>query len=204
MKQLTTRTTQPGDLMLKINTGSFSGKLIKLGQTLAGQKNADVVHAGILFDNNFIIEAQGGGLMAHDVRVQNKDIGYLVFRPNSVNLARGAANCAKLMFDIQSTHKTLKYAYAGAAGSLMGGKGHAMKGGDMDQLLDDILSGKGHPFFCSHFVVYVYQFVAEQNKIPAKSIFPMNAAKVSPSTLASNLKTNSFFQEAGYLMPNER
>jgi ATP phosphoribosyltransferase len=67
-----------------------------------------------------------------------------------------------------------------------------------------ILAGKGHPFFCSQFVVYVYQFVAEQNRVSARDVFNLSDVKVSPSELASKLQRNRFFNEAGYMMPNER
>jgi len=71
-------------------------------------------------------------------------------------------------------------------------------------LLDRILAGKGHPFFCSQFVVYVYQFVAEQNGMRGAQWFNLNDAKVSPSVLASKLQGSPFFTEVGYMMPNAR
>ena len=204
MQQLRTRDLKPGDLMLKASDGSFLAKAISLGQNLVGQLNPKIVHAGVMFDNTYIIEAQGSGIAANDLRIQNKHYGYLVHRPVRSNFGQGAGTCAKIMFDIQMRNKNLKYNLIGAIGSLFGGSGKATTPADMDSLLDRILAGKGHPFFCSQFVVYVYQFVAEQNGVHASQLFNLNDAKVSPSVLASKLHGSSFFTEAGYMMPDER
>lgn len=204
MKQLRTRDLRPGDVLLKISDGSLVSRAISLGQNLRGQLNPRVVHAGVLFDNNYIIEAQGSGISANDLRVQNLQYGYLAYRPGQQKLGEGAGTCAKLMFDIQGRNKNLKYDLFGALGSLIGGQGQAKTAAAMDDLLDRILAGKGQPFFCSQFVVYVYQFVAEQCGIAATTIFGFSDAKVSPSLLASKLQGHRFFTEAGYLMPKER
>ena len=66
------------------------------------------------------------------------------------------------------------------------------------------LKGRGHRLYCSQFVVYTFQFVAEQNNIPPARFFNANDARVSPSNLASLLQGNPNFREAGYLMPNQR
>lgn len=203
MTQLTSRQLQPGDLMLKLNSGSITNQLIQLGQSLRGQANAQVTHAGLMFDNNYIVEAQGSGIEAHDIRVQNAQFGYVVLRARNARLAQGAGTCAKMMFDIQATQQTMKYSLSGAVKSLFGG-GSARTAVSMDTLLDDVLSGKGHPFFCSQFVVYVYQFVAEQNGIRGSQIFQIHDAKVSPATLATILAGNSNFVETGYLLPGAR
>jgi hypothetical protein len=108
------------------------------------------------------------------------------------------------MFDIHKSGGSLKYGLGGAISSLFGGGGKAASPGQMDTLLDRILEGKSHPFFCSQFVVYVYQFVAEQNGIAAGRLFNFSDAKVPPTKLASALTGHSSFQEVGYLMPNER
>lgn len=204
MQQLRTRDLQPGDVMLKASDSSILSKAISFGQNMVGQLNTQIVHAGVMFDKTFIIEAQGSGISANDLRVQDKKYGYLVYRPVRANFGQGAGTCAKIMFDIQMRNKNLKYNLLGAIGSLFGRAGTAMTAADMDSLLDRILAGKGHPFFCSQFVVYVYQFVAEQNGVPASQMFNLNDAKVSPSVLASKLRGSADFKEAGYMMPNER
>jgi len=204
MRQLKTSDLKPGDVMLKISDGSVLATAISLGQNMLGQLNPQVVHAGVMFDSTYIIEAQGSGISANDLRVQNLKYGYLVFRPGRSNFGQGAGTCAKIMFDIQMRNKNLHYNLIGAIGSLFGCAGNAKTAADMDSLLDRILAGKGHPFFCSQFVVYVYQFVAEQNGIPAAQLFNLSDAKVSPSVLASLLQGSAFFNEAGYMMPNQR
>jgi hypothetical protein len=204
MQQLLCKDLQSGDLMLKVNSGTFSNRLIALGQKLGGQANSQVTHAGVMFDKTLIIEAQGGGVKANDLRVQNKDLGYLVYRPTHPAIANGAGACAKLLFDIQGRHGNLKYNLVGTSGTLGGRPGSPQSRGDMDALLDRILAGKTHPMFCSQFVVYLYQFVAEQNGIAAATLFNIRDAKVSPATLAALLQSNGYFAEAGYLIPKER
>jgi hypothetical protein len=204
MQPLKTRDLQPGDVMLKVPDKSGISKAISLGQALAGQFYPWIVHAGVMFDNTYIIEAQGKGISANDLRVQNLEYGYVVFRPVQQNFGQGAGTCAKLMFDIQTRNRNLKYNLIGAIGSLFGGPGRALNPAEMDGLLDRILAGKNHPFFCSQFVVYVYQFVAEQNGIPATQVFNLNDAKVSPSILASRLENSDYFNGVGLMVPKQR
>jgi hypothetical protein len=193
-----------GDILLKASDGSAVSKAIQLGQSVMGGKNAGVVHAGVMFDKTCVIEAQGGGILAHDLRVQNRDYGYYVFRCAQVNMARGAGTCAKMMFDIHNRGGNLGYSLGGAIGSLFGGKGNAASRDEMDALLDRILDGKNQRFFCSQFVVYVYQFVAEQCGVAAQTVFKMSDAKANPSVLAASLAGRALFKEQGYLMPRER
>jgi len=202
--QLGCRDLAAGDILLKVNDGSVLAGAIQFGQALRGGANSAVVHAGVLFDPTFIIEAQGHGISANDLRVQNKEYGYYVFRCLHPNMAAGAATCARMMFDIHQSGKTLGYSITGAIGSLFGRRGSAATPTQMDQLLDRVLTGKQHRFFCSQFVVYVYQFVAEQNGVPAGRIFNVADAMVPPSLLAADLANHSSFAEVGYLMPGAR
>lgn len=203
MNQLRCRDLRAGDLLLKLNAGSLINRVIRFGQSLVGQQNSEIVHAGILFDSTYIVEASGPGVIANDLRTKNLPFAYYVFRCTNPNLAAGAGTCAKMMFDIHSSQGSLKYSATGAAASLFG-SGKPLAPEEMDALLDRILEGKNNPFFCSQFVVYVYQFVAEQCGIPAATVFNLQDAKVSPSRLASYLQSHPLFQEAGYLMPKER
>ncbi len=74
----------------------------------------------------------------------------------------------------------------------------------MVKLFNRIREGAKQPFFCSQFVVFVYQFAGQQMGYNPNAIFAASAARVSPSTLASLLQTNSYFEEAGYVMAGER
>ena len=205
MNQLLCKDLRPGDLLLKFNSGSATNKIIALGQAARGQLNPEVVHAGVMFNQTYIVEASGGGIHASDMRVQNASFGYLVYRPTNASVAEGAGTCAKIMFDIHKTRGNLTYSIPGAVGSLFpSGAGGPATRDEMDATLDRILEGRTHQFFCSQFVVYVFQFVAEQNRIPAMSYFAIRDGKVSPSTLASMLQTSGVFREAGYMMPGER
>jgi len=119
-------------------------------------------------------------------------------------MADGAGTCAKMMFDIHQRGKSLGYSLGGAIGSLFCRGGKPTGAGDMDALLTRILEGRQHRFFCSQFVVFVYQFVAEQNRIPGAALFNVNDAKVEPSELAAKLQHHQYFQEIGCMMPDQR
>ena len=194
----------PGDLMLKVNDSSAISKAITFGQQMRNLPNAFVVHAGIMFDQHYIIEAQRAGIDANDLRVgHDLGCGYYVFRASNRNMAQGAATCAKMMFDIHKTGRNLPYSVPGAVGSLFGA-GKAKTRSEWDALLDRILAGKHSSFFCSQFVVMVYQFVGEQMGIPGASVFNYSDAKVNPALLAADLSRNPKFKEAGYMLPKER
>jgi len=51
----------------------------------------------------------------------------------------------------------MKYNTPGVVTGIFGNKGTSKSAGEMDALLTKVLQGKGHKFFCSQFVVYVYQ-----------------------------------------------
>jgi hypothetical protein len=198
------RDLRPGDLMLQYSAGTIAGRLISFGEWAHGQSNSSIIHAGVLFDGNIIIEALGGGILASDLRVQDRKYSYLVYRPVSANIAQGAASCAKMMFDIHGAQGSLPYSIRGAVGSVIGGHGRAATGVQMEKTLDDILHARSHPFFCSQFVVYVYQFVAEQNGMPGSRMFNLGDPKVSPALLANKLEGNGLFQKVGIMRANER
>ena len=206
MPQLFCRDLKCGDIMLQVSSGAFTSKLVSLGQRLAGQLNPLVVHAGIMFDSTFVIESLAQGVTANDLRTGNIKVGYMVFRPSAGNakLANGAGTFAKVLFDVHKTRSSAGYAWVGAVMSLVGRVGRAPSTTAMDAVIDDILAGRKHHFFCSQLVVMVYRFVAEQNGMSGAQLFPFADAKVSPSLLASHLHATPAFEEIGYLMPNER
>jgi hypothetical protein len=202
MEQLLCRDLKPGDILLKMANGSLTNKLIQLGQRLTGQPNAFLAHAAIALDTQFAIEAQASGVTANHLAMKNKDCGYIVYRCTNVALGRGAATAAKLLFDINQAGGKLKYNYMGALTSAFG-SGTPKTAKQVDGLLDGVLGGHGHRFFCSQFVAFVYQFAALQSGAAA-SVFQLSDTKVSPSALACMLQRNPYFREAGYMMPNER
>ena len=204
MKQLLCRDLKPGDILLKMATHSFTNRLIRLGQELAGQPNAFLGHAAIALDAQFAIEAQAHGITANHLNMKDRECGYIVYRPNNSSLGRGAATAAKLLLDVNQRQGNLKYAAGGALKSIFGGTGTAKSGGDFDALLDRILAGRNQPFFCSQFVVYVYQWAGEQSGMSPQSIFSVSDAEATPSVLASKLVHNAQFSEAGYMLPHER
>lgn len=200
--QLTTKDLQAGDLLLKSFSGSIVNKAIRLGQR--GLLNPNIVHAGVMFDNIYQIESQGKGVIAQDMRVQNKGSGYIVYRPRNKILANAASRCAKIFLDCNSNNNTLKYSFTGPMKTRFGVGGKSKSASQMDKIFSDIFSGTGHKMFCSQFVTFTYQFAATQIGMNPNQVLPINDAKASPSVLANKLQNNSAFEEIGYVMPNER
>jgi hypothetical protein len=210
LTQLRCRDLAPGDILLKVSDGSITSRVIGLGQRLVGQVDTQFIHAGLMFDRNVMIEAQRGGVSANDLRTPridgkgNKPYGYLIFRCTMAHVADGAGTFAKVLFDVHTRGRNLKFAYAGAVGALGGPAGRPHSRSAMDDRVDEILAGRNHRFFCAQLVVMTYQFAAEQNGIAAAGVFRDADRSVSPSTLAARLNGHALFREAGYLMPNER
>jgi hypothetical protein len=205
MKQLRCIDLKPGDILLKMANDTVTHAIIQFGQrVLAGQKNWRLAHAAIAFDTQFAIEAQAVGVTANHLMMKDRDCGYIVFRPQNKALGQGAATAAKLLFDIAKTHGNMKYNTPGVVTAIFGNKGTSKSADEMDALLTKVLEGKGHKFFCSQFVVYVYQWAAEQCGIPGRSVFDIADPKVSPSDMATLLVQSSHFTEAGYMVANER
>jgi hypothetical protein len=213
---------RPGDIMLKVIDRAFLSRGIGGLQRLSRAAKPYVIHAGVMFDKTYIIEASGEGIRGNDLRVQNKKMTYLVYRCPNTNIARGAANCSKMLFDIHQRRTTkheikigskrwrwksggpLSYNLLGAFKSLRGPGGTASTPTEMDDLLTDILYDQSRPFFCSHFIVYVFQFVAVQCHRQPSSIFQDSAATVHPSALAGKLEANPNFNKVGIMLPNTR
>jgi hypothetical protein len=111
-----------------------------------------------------------------------------------------------MMFDIHAASGNLKYDLLSAIKSIFGPKGQSLAPRDMDDLLTRILQGKRQKFFCSQFVGYIYQWVAEQIGIRASDVFDLNDAKVSTSELPVRLlmAKSAYFSEIGWMLENER
>jgi hypothetical protein len=170
--QLFGRDLQSGDIRLEVNAGSAVHQAIRFGQKLMGRGNEELIHAGILFDNRYLIESDGHGISAADMYLQDKEYSYQVFRPKNVRLAAGAATCAKVFMDIHARTGGMPYSITGAVSSIFKKPGIAPSRTQMDVAFGQLINGKNHPFFCSQFVVFVFQFVAEQNHLAAGKIFP--------------------------------
>lgn len=204
IQQLRMRDLRAGDIMLKFSDGTLVSNIISLGQRLFGKKdNPLVTHAGLMYDNRYIIESQGDGVVANDISVGDRAYGYIVFRCNNNDLAAGAAQFAKIMFDVHGKKKSLKYGLQQAAMSLLR-SGQESDSANLEKRVDKILKGKSHRFFCSQFVGFVYQYVGEQNGINANGIFKVKDTLISPTLLAASLVESTLFEEIGYLVPNER
>ena len=201
--KLTCRNLAPGDVLLKLNAGSKTNVIIELAQRAVGAEFPEVVHAGVLFDPHYMIEASGGGIHANDLRVQNAAFEYVVYRCSNPSIAAGAGTYAKILLDIHAEHHSVKYNLVGAIKSLVGGKGKATPRAQMDARLDAMLAGQNRPNFCSQFVVAVYQFAAEQNGKAGSTMFDAVDA-VPPSRLLSMLRRTQSFRQVGYLAKNAR
>jgi hypothetical protein len=201
--QLTCKQLEPGDLLLKLNAGSKVNVIIEAMQSLTGAEFPSVVHAGVLFDPHYIIEASGVGIHANDLRVTNAGLEYIVYRCTTRSIAAGAGTYAKILLDIHAEHHSVQYNLLGAVKSLFSGAGKASTRSEMDARLDAMLAGKNRPNFCSQFVVAVFQFAAEQNGRGASTVFEAFDA-VPPSRLLSMLRRTQSFRQVGYLAANAR
>ncbi|MBP1599631.1 MAG: hypothetical protein H6R26_3408 [Proteobacteria bacterium] len=222
MEPLRCRDLAPGDVMLKVIDNTLLSIGIASLQALWMAAKPHIVHAGVMFDKTYIIEAAREGIRGNDLRVQNKNIAYLVYRCTRPDMALGAANCVKMLFDIHQRRTTrheikigskrwrwktggpLSYNLGGALKSLAGPSGSASTPTEMDDLLTDILEGKSRPFFCSHYVVYVFQFVGVQCRLQPSEVFEDAAATIHPSALAGKLEANPYFNPVGIMLPNVR
>ncbi len=165
------------------------------------------MHAGIMSDPYHIVEAQATGISENDLRTDNWNLAYAVFRCASRHAAMGAAACAKMFYDIHKETGNLPYNLLGAHQSLHHtGTGNAPSPNEMHQLLDDVLANKKRAFFCSQFVVYVYQFVAEQNRFNPGYFFTKSSAKMPPGELCETLLRDPLrkFRYVGMMAPGER
>jgi hypothetical protein len=222
VEPLECRDLTPGDVMLKVVDSAPLSIGIASLQALTMAAKPHIVHAGVMFDKTYIIEAAAEGIRGNDLRVQNKKMTYLVYRCTRTDMGQGAAMCAKLLFDIHQRRTTshelkigsqrfrwktggpLGYNLLGAFKSLAGVGGTAATPTEMDDLLTDILAGRAHAFFCSHFVVYVFQFVGVQCGLLPTAVFPDAAATVHPSALAGKIETSPFFKPVGFMQPDVR
>jgi hypothetical protein len=201
--QLTCRHLEPGDVLLKLNAGNAVNTIIELAQRAIGSEFPEVVHAGVMFDPHYIVEASGVGVHANDLRVQNAAFEYVVYRCTSPAIAAGAATYAKILLDIHAEQHSVKYNLLGAIKSLVAGTGKASSRAQMDSRMDAMLAGRNRPNFCSQFVVATYQFAAEQNGKGAATVFDAFDA-VPPSRLLSMLRRTQSFRQVGYLAKNAR
>ncbi len=205
MKLLKCRDLKSGDIMLQFNSGAIAAKIIQLAERLVGQANHSVVHAGILSDQDTIVEALTNGITKCTLRRSDHlHLSYWVWRATAMNIGTGAGTCAEMMCDIHKAQKTIAYNTFGLTGALSTGNSKPLSALTMDEILDKILHGKGHPFFCSQFVIYTYQFVAAQNGLTPSQAFNVNDAKVSPARLTALLQQSPMFQHVGLLQGGDR
>lgn len=204
IKQFKCDDLKPGDILVKFSDQSWLNWIIENMQYFLGGKNSQVTHAGIIYDQKHLIEVQAEGVVADDLTKENTPYGYIVFRCKNKKLADGAAQFAKILVDVSAKKKNMKYAMLDAVYALHPGKEDAEDKKALEETVEAILTDQGHDFFCSHLVVFIYQFVAEQNGMKGSDVFKLKASLVSPSTLAAHLVDSKVFDEVGYLMPHER
>src|ERR1700744_2318712 len=146
-KQLRCADLAGGDIMLQYNQGNVAGKLIAFGQAMVGDKSSEIVHAGVMFDKSYMIEALMQGISGSDLRVGNKGMAYRVYRPRNRMLATTESNVVKFLFDHHQSHGSMPYSWGGAVGAI--GAARPMSADGVDKMLDDIFKLKPTAFFCS-------------------------------------------------------
>jgi hypothetical protein len=197
------RDLKAGDIMVQESMNNIAGKAISFGQAKVGQKNWNFVHAGIMYDNTFILEALGAGISSNDIRVGTRMCGYSVFRPKNPQLATIAANFGELLFDSHGARHKLNYSVIGAIKSL-GSEKSPKTTSAVDTMVDKIFGSSGKSFFCSQFVVVTYQIAGGQIGMAPATIFPLDDGAVSPARLETMLQTSHAFSYVGVMEPNKR
>jgi hypothetical protein len=201
-KQLRCADLKGGDILLQFSTGNVVGKLIAFGQAMAGDKSSEFVHAGVMLDKTYMVEALMQGVTASDLRIQNKSFSYRVYRPRDSMLGATEANVAKFLFDHHQNNGSLPYSYVGAVAAI--GVAKPMSASHVDGVMDKIFSAQSSAFYCSQFVVLSYQLAAAQMGLSPASVFALDDTKMPPSRLAAACEQSVAFENLGYLSPNER
>ena len=189
--------------MLQESLGNAAGKLISFGQAKVGQANANFVHAGIMYDTTYILEALGAGIASNDIRIGTRACGYTVYRPRDQKLATIAANFGKLLFDSHGARHKLNYSVLGAIKSL-GSEKSPKTVSEVDKMVDKIFGSQGKSFFCSQFVVVTYQIAGGQIGLPPAAVFSLDDGAVSPARLETMLQSSHMFNHVGDMVPNTR
>jgi hypothetical protein len=201
-KQLRCADLKGGDILLQFSTGNVVGKLIAFGQAMVGDTNSEFVHAGVMRDKHYMIEALMQGITASDLRIQNKTFSYRVYRPRDPMLGGTEANVVKFLFDHHQNNGSLPYSYVGAVAAI--GVAKPMSSSHVDGVMDQIFSAKSSALFCSQFVVMSYQLAAAQMGLSPAAVFALDDTKMPPSRLASACEQSVAFENIGYLSANER
>ena len=210
MPQIHCSDLHAGDIMLKVSDGSLTSKIISGGQSVFGKVNKDIVHAGVMADQETIVEAQAAGVSSNSLMLedQNYKYAYYVFRCTDGAVAQGAGDCAKLLADTHREAEVLPYSKLKAALSLFGGGGGQSRSRiDLDQFWTGIFEGSSTGLFCSQLVVLIYQLVGEQFRISGTvkpTLFSQNDKKMNPADLASALNASPNFVEVGWMFSRER
>lgn len=194
---------QPGDIMLKYGDGSRLSGLIGWGQRVFQSKstkmgNTSIVHAGIMLNGEQIIESQGSGVSINDLRTDNADYDYEVYRCLLTNVADMAGAVAGMILSQHNATGAAKYSIPGAAKSLFGTP-PAATDSVVNSTINQLAAGQGQKFFCSQFVVLCFQYAAAQQGLSAQSIFQLNSNGYSPNKLKEDLFKSQFFFKAGIL-----
>jgi hypothetical protein len=197
------RDLKAGDIMVQESMNNAVGKVIAFGQSKFGQANSNFVHAGIMYDSTYVLEALGAGIVSNDIRVGTRACGYSVFRPKNQQLATIAANFGKLLFDSHGARHKLKYSVVGAIKSL-GSEKSPKTTSEVDRLVDKIFGSTGKSFFCSQFVVVTYQIAGGQIGIAPAAVFPLDDGAISPARLETRLQSSRVFDQVGVMEPNKR
>jgi hypothetical protein len=197
------RDLKAGDIMVQASMNNVAGKAISFGQARVGQANSNYVHAGIMYDTTYILEALGSGIASNDIRIGTRACGYSVFRPKNAQLGTIAANFGKLLFDSHGARHKLNYSVLGAIKSL-GSEKSPKTSSEIDKMVDKIFGSSGKAFFCSQFVVVTYQVAGGQIGLPPAAVFSLDDGAVSPARLETMLQSSHMFTHVGDMVPNQR
>lgn len=201
--------------MIKYSDGGAVSKLIRFGQ-LFGRGASQYVHAGIASSSTSIIEMDGHGLQEHNLLIDNAQIKYDVFRCNYPQVAAGACETAKMMYEGVCAHNStgrgmkISYTLAGAARSIS--KSVGWKGDDVvNDTLDNLLKADGSAFFCSGHVVLCYQSALGQHQVQgtlpiqdSRQLFGLTDTCYQPAFLHKKLSESPHFKKVGTVKGAQR
>jgi len=197
----------PGDILVKQSDRSLINMGITVAQSWSGAgAYSNYTHAGIAVSDRMIAEMDGKGLQHHDLAAANAGYTYAVYRAKFRDVARGAAETARMMFGFHDSG-LVTYSTGGAAASVLLSRHKVSDKNRINTFLDKVLAGRKVDFFCSELVVFCYLVALEQSGLlPPRSrpdlpglssFFDYEPGEYSPAYLYEMLRKNQWFEFIG-------
>lgn len=195
--------TKRGDMVIRINTGGA------IGGAISAMSGSEFVHGGLAIGGNEIVEVNGGlnpdstgkgrilaNIYKTNITTDLKDNDYVVYRCNDTDLATQVAIEAS-PFVASGSNSSWGYNLTGAVSSLMSPSvttGQFLYIDENESVLS-VARRENRNFFCTEWMVWVYQKTAEKMRKPLRiGIAPKDAF---PGALVTALDKSSSFTYVG-------